>query len=355
MYLEPSLPPEPSRRPILRNILIVGGDEGYIPNWLDQFGIMQIDRVIIDLEQQLGAFRPDLILMFVKAEKPHRPTKHTIYKIKAYANGNNSENRKVPYITIHKGWSHAVQRATELGVDWFVDAYPWQPYVPEEDLAPKPKKRLTKAKLAHHAKRAARFYERGITGKDIIYAQARYITEEPSKCSLCDTKLKYQFRLLFDRPSEPEPVIFFPVGSVCITDWMDAIPDSKGKLAFCARLKKEMEKIEAIQNEKRKVSAAKAKEKRKAAGIIRKQREKERRAKIAARKKAKKKATKKKTVKKKTIKTKKKLKKRMEKKFEDTQKMFGWVDEPSLEDEPEDESEVFLVEDEPEPLTNSLN
>lgn len=314
-------PPVPKPKPA-HNILIIGGDDTYIPDWMRQFRTAQIHQIDVDLKQQLGDFKPDLILMFVKADKPFRPTRHTIYKAKTYSN-----ETGIPYITVHKGWSHVMMRANELGLDWFSQAYPHPLYVPEEDLKPKPKRKMTKAKLAHDKKRAERFHARGITSKDVNYARARYVLEEPSECTLCDTKIKYQFRLMFDRPGEHEPINFYPVGSVCITDWMDALPDSEGKLALYAQLKEEMEKVEAIQRKKRKKSSAAAKQRRKAQSDAIKKREAARKAKLAARKEQRKKerASKKKTIKKKT--KKKKSTGRLKKKFEDTQTHFGWEDE----------------------------
>ena len=138
---------------------------------------------------------------------------------------------------------------------------------------------------------------------------------------------------MFDRPDQPEPIIFFPVGSVCITDWMDALPDSKGKLAFCVQLKSELEKVEEIKNKKKKTAAEKSKTKRRQESAARKEREKQRLAGIAARKKKTKKK-KKKTIKKKTI------KKKVEGKFSQTQAMMGW-DEPEPEPKKPTLQELF--------------
>jgi len=337
IYPEPVTPPSP------KIILIVGGDRSYVPDWMESkeeaglWRVIQIHQVDNDLEQQLGAIYPDLILTFVKAEKPFRPSKHTFYKVREYAKGSNSRGITIPRITVNKGFSHVIQRATELGVDWFVDAYPDKTYIPPEDLEPKaPKKPMTAAKLAHHEKRAKRFHEKGVTEADIMYAQAKYIRDESSKCSLCDTKLKYQFRLLFDRPSSPDPIIFHPVGSVCITDWMDSLPDSKGKLAFGVKLKAEMEKVLAIKAVKKKAAA----EIKRAEGAIRREREKQRRAKLkreraerVAKKKKTKKVVKKKAVRKKKV-VKRKITEKLRRKFDEAQIRFGWpeVDEEIVGD-----------------------
>ena len=272
-----ALPPAPVYAPN-QQILLVGGDATYVPNWLQEFEIMQITEVGADLERQLGEFRPDLILIFVKADKPFRPSKHTIYKVHNYAKGDNIEQRQVPYITVHKGWSHVLQRAAELGLDWLREVYPWQTYIPEEELQEKAPREMTKGRSIVNIRRAAQFEAHGITFEDIEYAKTRYVTTDPSHCVLCGTKIKYQFRLMFDRPEKAEPTIFFPVGSVCIVDWVEAMPNTKKKLAFLKELKIELAKADEIKADTKKTSAA---TRRKEQSAKLKEREAERKIRLA--------------------------------------------------------------------------
>src|SRR5271156_2955475 len=98
--------------PPRRKILIIGGDRWYPPAWLkDNFEIRQLHHVTLYLEDELGGFIPDLILAFVRADHPYRPSKDTINRAKNYARGANSQRKPIPYITINKGWSHVMLKA----------------------------------------------------------------------------------------------------------------------------------------------------------------------------------------------------------------------------------------------------
>ena len=267
--------------PEIHSILVIGGDRTYIPDWMDIFDVMQIAQIGVDLDQQLGDFEPDLVLFFVKADQPYRPTKHTVYKAKNYCRGDNRYGITIPYITIHKGWGHVMQRASELGLDWFVDAYPHPIYVPPEDLQPRKKRPMTKGRLTYALKRAERLREAGITAKDIVYAHSRYVLEDPSQCVLCDTKIKYQFRLLFDLPGQHEPVNFYPVGSTCIIDWVEALPDSEGKIVFLEDLDEELKKVEAIKKSRKARAYERQKQRRQEQSARRKQANQERLQRLA--------------------------------------------------------------------------
>lgn len=269
-------PSKPSKK-----ILIIGGNSSYIPTWMRRFSIMQLTQVASDLQQQLQSFRPDLILVFVRAEEPFRPTKHTQYRVQNYAKGGNYERRIVPRITVNRGWSHVMQRAEELGLDWFRDAYPYRIYIPEEDLRPKPPREQTRARSMVNVRRAMQFESQGITSKDINYAKTSYILDEPGHCSLCGTAIRYQFRLMFDRPDEPQPIIFFPVGSVCIKDWVEALPDSPKKSALLRELDAELEKAEEAQQQKKKISSQERRAKQRERSALIRQREEERKKRLA--------------------------------------------------------------------------
>lgn len=238
---------------VRRNILLIGGDSSFVPDWMDQnFDIKQIEKIRDDLERELQGFIPDLIIIFVKVT-----SKDTKYKMLNF-----SKSHDVPYISLHKGWSHLMLRATELGLDWFRSAYPHKIYIPEKDLAKlspreiKAAKPVTKASIEHNLKRAQRFSEAGITHEHVDYAQVKYIKDESSECVLCDTEIVYQFRLLFDIPGRPQPIIFFPVGSTCITDWMNALPDSLNKAKIMIQAHEEIAKAEEIATEKKKSSGS---------------------------------------------------------------------------------------------------
>ena len=232
-------------QPPKRKILVIGGDRGYIPDWMsDNFEVRQLSHIPLDLEDELHGFVPDLILAFVRAERPNRPTKDTINRAKNYARGDNSRHQKVPYITINKGWSHVMYKALSMGLNWLRNAYPHNIWVPPQDLLPKPPRPETAARDAHNRKRAIRFQEKGVTPKHIQYAQIKYVNEQKTHCVLCDRDIEYQFRLLFDVPGQPEPIIFYPIGSTCITDWMDALPETPAKQAVQKQLELEFEKAE---------------------------------------------------------------------------------------------------------------
>lgn len=98
---------------------------------------------------------------------------------------------------------------------------------------------------AHNEKRKARFAAAGVTEKDIRFAVPSFMGESESgaNCTLCDHEIKNLFELEFCRPGEP-PISFQPVGCVCITDWVKAMPASPEREAALARIK-EAEKLMA--------------------------------------------------------------------------------------------------------------
>ena len=98
---------------------------------------------------------------------------------------------------------------------------------------------------------------------------------------------------MFDRPDQAEPIVFFPVGSVCIVDWVQAMPDSPRKLTFLKELESELEKADAVRAESRvppsEEKKIQAKLKRQEQSKKIKERNEERKRAVAARKEAKKK------------------------------------------------------------------
>lgn len=115
----------------------------------------------------------------------------------------------------------------------------------------------------HNLKRAEVFAEHGLGTHDIHLAHPNF--EGPSAggdqdCILCDHKhIVWQFSIKFDVPDvttalgkvatglvRTEEAVLKYVGSKCITDWLDAVPEStKGLDELRERWKKELKKCEA--------------------------------------------------------------------------------------------------------------
>ena len=108
----------------------------------------------------------------------------------------------------------------------------------------------------HDKKRAARFADRAIGAEDTQYSSTSYVGEGADSCCLCDTKIKYQFRLTFNTPGKA-PVVFEPVGSKCITDWMKALPASPERDAAMARVKDAEKVCQRLKREKKAAEKAK--------------------------------------------------------------------------------------------------
>ena len=107
---------------------------------------------------------------------------------------------------------------------------------------------LTKQTTNHYnLKRAARFKAAGINDADVAYATPEFLgVGNPTfSCSLCDhPNCVYNFRLHFEAPdlidalagvakgiTRTTEVTFDQVGSTCITNWLDALPETAEKLA----------------------------------------------------------------------------------------------------------------------------
>lgn len=132
---------------------------------------------------------------------------------------------------------------------------------------------LTKKTASHHnLKRAEVFKSHGINDWDAKYAHPHFEGKDGSieggTCSLCGQQhLLWLYSIKFDAPditvslgaitkgiSRTAEVVFNPVGSVCINDWLDALPESAEKLQLLQRWKIEMDKerkakaVQAIEN-----------------------------------------------------------------------------------------------------------
>jgi len=127
---------------------------------------------------------------------------------------------------------------------------------------------LSKATASdHNLKRAETFKKFGVSDWDAKYAHPQFLgkdnTPEGGTCTLCGQQhLLWLFAIKFDAPdltvaiaaitkgiTRTAEVVFNPVGSVCISDWMDALPESVEKLELLKRWKIEMAKEKDAKNE----------------------------------------------------------------------------------------------------------
>lgn len=106
----------------------------------------------------------------------------------------------------------------------------------------------------HNIKRAEVFAANGLNDLDVAYAHPRFNGFGTGTCVLCGQQhLKWLFSIKFDAPSgivalakvgigidREGEVTLSPVGSKCITDWLDAIPETPEKLAALKRWEHEM-------------------------------------------------------------------------------------------------------------------
>ena len=111
----------------------------------------------------------------------------------------------------------------------------------------------------HNLKRAEVFAANGLGDHDVAFAHPDFLGEGADDCILCDHKnIKWLFAIRFDVPDTPtmlgkvatglvrtEEVTLSPIGSKCITDWLDAVPESAAKLEALKRWDKEMKKCNA--------------------------------------------------------------------------------------------------------------
>lgn len=116
----------------------------------------------------------------------------------------------------------------------------------------------------HNLKRAERFKELGLCDADVAFAHPRFIgyaVNGDAACGLCDKNpIKWLFGIRFDVPdaatllgkialgiTRTEVVDIEPVGSKCINDWLEAVPESDAKLEALKRWDVEMNKMKAEQ------------------------------------------------------------------------------------------------------------
>ena len=92
----------------------------------------------------------------------------------------------------------------------------------------------------HNIKRAKVFQENGLNDLDVQYAHPKFMGYGEGTCILCDKQhLKWLFSIKFDEPQglvalakvgagidREGEVTLAPVGSKCITDWLDAVPET---------------------------------------------------------------------------------------------------------------------------------
>jgi hypothetical protein len=111
----------------------------------------------------------------------------------------------------------------------------------------------------HNIKRAEVFAAHGLGNHDVRYAHPAFLGEGIAECCLCGKSgLRYLFAIKFDAPDmttalgkvttgliRTEEVTLSVVGSKCITDWLDAVPESVEKLEALKRWSFEMKKMNA--------------------------------------------------------------------------------------------------------------
>lgn len=115
----------------------------------------------------------------------------------------------------------------------------------------------------YNLRRAKAFADAGVNDSDLRYAHPEFAGKSHGDCSLCGKKgIMWHFRLRFDKPelldaiasiekeiTRTEAVVFHPVGSECIKDWFEALPESKDKLEFLIRWERELRKCNTAKAE----------------------------------------------------------------------------------------------------------
>lgn len=116
----------------------------------------------------------------------------------------------------------------------------------------------------HNIKRAEALKSYGISTLDLSSAKPNFTGYGAGTCALCGQKnLKWLFQIHFDEPQglialakveceidRETEVTITPVGSKCITDWIDAIPESAEKLELIKRWEVEMRKCKSAMKAK---------------------------------------------------------------------------------------------------------
>jgi len=108
----------------------------------------------------------------------------------------------------------------------------------------------------HNIKRAEALASYGINTLDLPHAKPGFEGYGAGTCALCGKKnLKWLFKIHFEEPQglialakidceidREGAVTINPIGSSCITDWIDALPETREKLDLLARWDVEMRK-----------------------------------------------------------------------------------------------------------------
>jgi len=108
----------------------------------------------------------------------------------------------------------------------------------------------------HNIKRAEVFAANGLNTLDVQYAHPNFEGYGHGTCTLCGKQhLKWLFSIKFDVPSglvalakvftditRDKEVTLQPVGSKCINDWLDAVPETAEKLEVLKRWGTEMKR-----------------------------------------------------------------------------------------------------------------
>jgi len=116
----------------------------------------------------------------------------------------------------------------------------------------------------HNVKRAEVFAANGLSNLDVQYAHPNFEGYGHGTCALCGKQhLKWLFSIKFDAPSgivalakidtdiiRDSEVTLQPIGSKCITDWLDAVPETAEKLEALKRWEIEMRRCKAAMKAK---------------------------------------------------------------------------------------------------------
>lgn len=116
----------------------------------------------------------------------------------------------------------------------------------------------------HNIKRAEALKSYGINTLDLPHAKPGFMGYGHGTCALCGQKnLKWLFKIHFDAPQglialakveceidREGEVDITPVGSKCITDWIDALPETAEKLDLIKRWEVEMRRCKAAMKAK---------------------------------------------------------------------------------------------------------
>jgi hypothetical protein len=108
----------------------------------------------------------------------------------------------------------------------------------------------------YNLRRAQSFAAAGINDSDVRYAHPNFVGKGMGDCSLCGKKsIQWHYEIRFDAPDLIDGIVsigkeitregvvtFLPVGSDCIQTWADPLPESKEKLEFLLRWKRELSK-----------------------------------------------------------------------------------------------------------------